>query len=403
MRLGEGQAWKYEDVVSRDVHTGNWRPFSPTLDDSGAAYAELVRIASGTPSDALSELAIILRKPATSTILGHRFQASALVLQDLLSLGWQTMTSGGWLYVRPGAPGPMSKSAAQRQLEFGRDDQLAEPATRKFLLSMERPHRTSRVQPVTNLIADGRALAEDLRSAATLEGDLREAALARVCQPYVQLVTPDARDDYTKLRLMDVWRYFRHTWTTRYRSSPGRNLFYLIRDAARPNHPVVGITALGNAVMQLTPRDDALGWTLGGLRRALAEERVTDAELLDAFRQRVEDDYAEVFVDDLPVPQRLPDLVQDALLERLEVIERQAVGKRTDQLRDGDEDGVAERVKDIDDVDLARLARSPLFVAKRARLVRDLLGVHRCLVGVNSVEALLATPSGEWAANKVLR
>ena len=390
--------------MSDDIRTGDWRLFCPTLDNSGTAYAELVRIGSAEPSAALSELSALLTKPATLTPAGMRFEAAALVLRDLLSLGWQTMTADGFLYVRPGAPGVLSKSAARQQLEFGRDNQLAEPATRKFILSMERPHRTSGCRPVTDLIADGRVLAEELRSAALLDGPSQEAALANICQPYLQLVTSDARDPYTNLRLMDVWRYFRHTWATRYRSSPGRNLFYLIRDAARPNHPVMGITALGNTVMQLTPRDATIGWTVDGLRQAIADKRVTDEELLKAFRRRVEEDYADIFTADLPIPQVLPEVVDESLLERLEVIERQSASERADRLRDSDQgESVAERVLDVDQVDLERLARSPLFRAKRTRLVRDLLRVHRSLNQVSSVDALLASPSGEWAINQLLR
>lgn len=404
MRAARTQARRYEEAVSDDIRTGDWRLFCPTLDTSGAAYAELVRIGSALPTTALSELSALLSKPVTPTSVGMRFEAAALVLRDLLSLGWQTMAANGFLYVRPGAPGVLSKSAARRQLEFGRDDQLAEPASRKFLLSLERPHRTSGCRPVTDLIADGRVLAEGLQAAALLDDTAQDAALAELCQPYLQLVTPDARDEYTNLRLMDVWRYFRHTWATRYRTSPGRNLFYLIRDAAQPSHPVIGITALGNTVMQLTPRDDAIGWTIDGLRQAIADRRVADSELLRAFRRRVEEDYADVFVDDLPVPQALPGVVDDAMLERLEVIERQAVGERADRLRESDRDeSVAERVLDVDQVDLERLARSPLFRAKRARLVRDLFRVHRVLSQASSVEALLAFPSGEWAINQLLR
>ncbi len=254
------EAGRHMEIMADDVRTGNWRLFSPVLDAKGLAYAELVQIGSLAPEDALSALKELLARTRTETATGQRIQAAALVLRDVISSGWQTLASGGWLYVRPGAPGKLSKDSARRQLEFGRDDQLAETSHRKFIIALERPGRTSGVRPVTDLIADGRALLADLQAAAALEGPAREEALERACQPYLQLVTSEARCEHSGLRLMDVWRYFRHTWATRYRSTPGRNLFYLIRDAARPNHPVMGITALGNAVMQLGPRDDAIGW-----------------------------------------------------------------------------------------------------------------------------------------------
>ncbi|MEP9380574.1 Druantia anti-phage system protein DruA [Aquabacter sp. CN5-332] len=298
----------------------------------------------------------------------------------------------------------MSKASVRRQLEFGRNDQLAEQSTRKFIISLERPGRTAGVRPVTDLIADGRVLEADLRAASAMDGAAREKALQRACQPYLQLVTADAKDEHTNLRLMDVWRYFRHTWATRYRSSPGRNLFYLIRDAARPNHPIMGITALGNAVMQLGPRDNAIGWTVEGLRQAIADGRVSDREVLEAFRARIREDYSEIFIDDLPVPSQLPQYVHSELLDRLWAIDKQASGDRADRLRDfDDDDGVIERVHNAEGVDLEKMARSPLFVAKRARLVRTLLGIHNSLVQADSIAALLSSAEGTRTVNNALR
>jgi hypothetical protein len=50
---------------------------------------------------------------------------------------------------------------------------------------------------------------------------------------------------------------------------PGRNLFYLVRDRAQDFHPVIGIFALGNAVLNLTVRDNEIGWTVDAIRSAL--------------------------------------------------------------------------------------------------------------------------------------
>ncbi|WP_160299922.1 hypothetical protein [Belnapia sp. F-4-1] len=47
------------------------------------------------------------------------------------------------------------------------------------------------------------------------------------------------------------------------------------------------ITSLGNAMMQLGRRDDALGWTIDGLKLALTKNRVSDAEVLNALQARV--------------------------------------------------------------------------------------------------------------------
>jgi hypothetical protein len=41
---------------------------------------------------------------------------------------------------------------------------------------------------------------------------------------------------------------------------PGRTISILVRDAAAPNHPVIGIAALGSSVAQQTCRDKWIGW-----------------------------------------------------------------------------------------------------------------------------------------------
>jgi hypothetical protein len=228
------------------------------------------------------------------------------------------------------------KAQIRQQLLYGRDNQLAEDSNKRFLYSLERPHRYSSCKPVTDLIADGRRLHEQLIRVVALPADQWPETLTKVCRPYLQLVT-DERDQFTNIRLIDIWRYFRHSWSTRYRSSPGRNLFYLVRDGAQPNHPVIGISALGNTVMQLTPRDDALGWTLDGLRKLRSEGIVSDADVLQAALRRLQEDYGQVFSEDLPLSHDIDADANDETLSRLTVIEQDESRNREDELRSDDD------------------------------------------------------------------
>ncbi len=386
------------------VPLGEWRLFSPRLDDGGRAYAALRDALALPPQQVAAALErIAANSPGAGAAL--RVRASALLLRDLVQLGWEHRCDGHWIEVQPprGGTGP-SKEAIRRQLEFGRADQLREPSTKRFIVGMERPARSSGCLPVTELVADGRKLAAQLEPIARLPRAERAPALAEVCQPYLQLVDPVARDPHTGLRLMDVWRYFRHTWLTRYRSAPGRNLFYLVRDAAQPNHPVMAITALGNAVMQLTPRDDLLGWTPRGLTALIRRGVATDAEVLSALRTRLLEDLGQIYADDLPVGPDLTALVTDDTLDRLQRIEEQAAEHRAEALRGGDRGAeVTRRVDDVHAADLEGRARSPLFRAKRARAMRDLLLARRELARAGSVADALATPGGEWAVGVALR
>jgi len=108
---------------------------------------------------------------------------------------------------------------------------------------------------------DGRDLAERLRNVDSVQdSEQRATALSEVVSPYLQFADPKTTCQYTGLRLGDIWRYFRHTWVNEYKSVPGRSMMVLIRDAAAPNHPVIGIAALSSSVVQHRRRDEWIGW-----------------------------------------------------------------------------------------------------------------------------------------------
>src|SRR5262249_32810426 len=107
----------------------------------------------------------------------------------------------------------------------------------------------------------GRDLAEKLRAASLItDKDARAELLSQTISPYIQFIEGDATCEFTGLRLRDIWRYFRLTWVNNYKSVPGRSIMILIRDAAAPNHPVIGIAALASSVVQQKVRDRYIGW-----------------------------------------------------------------------------------------------------------------------------------------------
>ena len=117
------------------------------------------------------------------------------------------------------------------------------------------------------------------------------------------MIEPGTRDETTGIWLQDVWRYARHFWSIPYQSTPGRNLFYLIRDAALPDRPLIGIAALGNPVLGLAKRDDHFGWSANGLERRLPDldarkRRELAGHLFRVLRDAIEATYSG----DLDVP-----------------------------------------------------------------------------------------------------
>ena len=382
-----------------------WRLFKPEVGDSGASYAKLRSIAKLDHDEAVLRLSELAVGQDTQTSSGLRAHLSATLLRDLLLIGWEVRVTGHHIYIRPQTSNRPKerKEQIRRQLLYARDNQLAEDSNKRFIYALERPNRFSSTKPVTDLIADGRRLYDQLGRVPAMPEAERLGAIESVCRPYLQLVSDD-RDQFTNIRLIDIWRYFRHSWSTRYRTSPGRNLFYLVRDAAQPNHPVMGIAALGNTVMQLTPRDETLGWTMDGLLTLQQAGAVESDELLSGFLRRLREDYAQIYRGDLPLTGSIESDANDDALSRLAVIEQDESKNREDTLR-VDDDYVPKKHEDLSENELLAAATTPLFRRKRARAMREVLRAYRIIAEGKALQLsqLASTENGAWALATVLK
>ncbi len=257
--------------------------YEETIDDLRSAFVERVKL-SGWPER-------------------QELLAAGLILTDLAIQGWQLRVQRGRVQVRP--PVQVSEDRAaekariRRQELVKRDAQLRQPPAQKFIQTMERSQLfKGKFVSIFSLMRDGRELAEGLRRAREVEGDDRGRALAEVVDPYLEFVTSeDAVCSFTGLRLMDVWRYFRHTWSNQYTSVPGRTMAFLVRDRAAACHPVIGIGALSSPVMQIRERDAWIGWHPDTFV-ASVRERPT-VEVARWLGKVVDGAVAEIYLDDL--------------------------------------------------------------------------------------------------------
>lgn len=216
----------------------------------------------------------------------EEYEALARVLIDLAKLRWRVEEDRFGIELL--APSNISLESIADYKEMVRSElapqlaeQFADESTRKFIRQMESPRPSSKKKPVTMLIADGGELRSRLLEAEEAEGPARLRILEGVVKPYLQLVEPKGRDQFTGQNLSDIWRYFRYTWTIPATNIPGRQLNYLIRDAGHPYHAIIGITALCNSPLQMRERDTALGWTKEAFGEnvadALSEPNAPDA------------------------------------------------------------------------------------------------------------------------------
>ena len=197
------------------------------------AFAELARALTITTKRGVPAIAAARRacfrddRPALA--------AAAGLLCDLVGQDWAVEVDvEGRVLTRP--PKVVSDPAAEKnrvrkQELLKRDEQLAAPSVQRFIADMEKPREfDGRFVSIFSLMRDG----QELRSA--IEAVAKEddpVLLRKVVDPYVQVVNNTDRCRHTGLRLGDIWRYFRHTWSNQYTSTPGRTMLVLVRVPCR--------------------------------------------------------------------------------------------------------------------------------------------------------------------------
>jgi hypothetical protein len=223
------------------------------------------------------------------------YEAASRVLIDLARLSWTVHPYGYSVELhsptfrpdRQSSPDDICrhKQVVRQELAPIREAQFHDESVRRFVRRMEKPVAHTKRKSILNLIADGRELHARLQPALAATGAERAHSLAKVVMPYLQFVADgsesEVKDEFTGIPLGDVWRYFRFTWVLPQLSIPGRQLLYLVRDAAHPCHAVMGIAALSNCAMQMKDRDDYIGWTF----EAFAERSRVTAQAPDAQAQ----------------------------------------------------------------------------------------------------------------------
>ncbi len=365
------------------------RRFQPQLtlgfqQDLSALAADVAELPSETQRQRLEEAIDVVDTSRIELselgVLGSALQPTVAysvalrLLRDLLGQGWELALDDEGILLRPpiAAAGatddPSTAKAILRQsFSFARKAQLAMPATASFIEAMER-------RGISQLFADGQELA------ARLEVALKDGDLAGALVPSLELVSPEAHDQTTGIRLQDVWRYARHFWSIPYQSTPGRNLFYLVRDDAGPTRPIIGIAALGNAIIGLAQRDDALGWSAASIARRLTDASVRERRRLARHLVEVlKEEIAGIYVSDLEL-----DLDDPASVEQLRDLERGATSDRRHALAEAGEVRTEEYLLiraahgaaldgDADGVDWEEVARTALYRRKRASTLVELM------------------------------
>lgn len=266
------------------------------------------------------------------------YEASIRVLLDVVRLGWKVREEGyGIELISEKTPdsglNPQEildeKNRTRAAFRPVVDSQFRDPSVRAFVESMEEPTASSRKKPVTLLIADG----EEVHTRLILARSSDEKPPNAAIQPYLQLVTADAIDEFTGHNLREIWRYFRYSWSIPQFATPGRQLLYLVRDAAHPCHAVMGIIGLNNCALQMgAVRETHLGWNFESVTERLESLSQTAPEGLAREIDWMEEQIAAALNDVAWSGLVSPSEVESPHPEMISKLRRRA--KEFDRLRD---------------------------------------------------------------------
>ncbi|MBP8291802.1 MAG: DUF4338 domain-containing protein, partial [Caldilineaceae bacterium] len=345
-----------------------------------------------------------------------RYQSVWLLLRDLFRIGWTPAWDEKSATLKIAPPPMEDHPHSQRDIDdhkglrraIMRHERMPRlHAAQGFITDMENP---TRGLPITAVIADGHQIAADLRRVRQISDDvMRRNELGQIVQPYLQLVTENGRCSHTGLLLRNIWRYFRLTWSSPVYNTPGRSMFYLVRDAARPFHPVMGIASLENSPIFIGARDDLLGWTVesfvAALRTDVEQAELAGTEVVDVVRAAferllgyIQQSLIGIKIDEICTPGELLQPTP-ALVRRLTHLADEYAHAREKALRDwlafqeqSEENGEgAEQLKQSIYGNISEEAQRLLFMKKRAGELARLLGarleIEQLLVQRNLADA----------------
>lgn len=349
-----------------------------------------------------------------------RYEAALSTILDLTQQGWELLVRDSNLLLRMPAHESSDKQSVRSFLSSERKAQFRDPSVISFIerMEQEKEYGGARIS-VRNLIGNTQTIIHRIQHEES-----------PIVAPYIQLVS-HVRDEHTGYWLSDIWRYFRYTWSIPYKTMPGRNLFYLVRDATQPYHPIIGIFALGNSVLNLAVRDDEIGWTVEAIARQLERREQVDhitqqvsgtngktvgavvrrfleteeeyhnrvveysARTMDALQRSLRQAISELYVKDLNYHRgtKYPSIDKVNELRRLaENLREQAIdNKKTGQVKSFEDEAKEILFKKKRATELARLLEAKII-----------FNIHKQPTSSDWLKGLMSTEEGRKAVNVAL-
>jgi len=210
--------------------------------------------------------------------------------------------------------------------------------------------------------------------------------------------------------LRDIWRYFRHTWVSPYRTTPGRNLDLLVRDAAAAHHPVIGLASIISSSAQIAIRDSWIGWSSAEVLRVIRTAPTAEwaGWLASTWRRSMDELFIQDFIEEGLFTIADLQSASPVLVDNLRAYSRQKRREHERFARGSHHKGKL-LVTEDGEPDWEYRARTPLYKSKRAlrlsELVRAKLILDRHLSppSVRGLRELVSSGEGRWAVGFLAR
>ena len=256
----------------------------------------------------VSELRLKSEQPGTTTD-SLKFKTFCSLLADLVDLGWSIEITRKGFEISPPkyVKSDEAKIKARNSNWRAAENDIRNLQDVTFINKLRKPPVGSKNKSIDLLVDNGDELKKLFEKVNSLKDENKKVeALKKIIKPEIQHCFLDETCSFTGLRLMDIWRYFRLTWSMPYQTSNARTMPFLVRNGARPNKPIIGIFQLVNPFFNNTGRNSFLRWdNYLSAAQEIKNKNLTVNELADAFLQIIDKSLKETRYDDLIDDQNL--------------------------------------------------------------------------------------------------
>ena len=328
------------------------------------------------------------------------FQACCSLLADLLAGGWHVgIGLEGFLISKPdyhksftGKNLDETKDKMRRIQKINRDKQIESVEIQRFIERMERPRKVGNEEKsILNLIDNGTELAEIFKDISQLDETKKVSLLKKIINPEIVVCYPEDplfkeeqnNCPYTGLRLGDIWKYFRLTWSNEYKSIPGKSFPVLIRNAARPNKPIIGIAMLRSAALSDEAREDAIGWTdEATIRKKIYSKEIEIDFVVKAMIDCLNEQIENIRSDDFDfLNYKLIKQPNDEVIKKLKQIYEYEYERRKSDLKN--EKKKPPKISGLEPEDWMKESEEAVFKKKRAIKLSRFLEIRKAFNEVN--------------------